>query len=108
MDFYKHIMTWKRLQKCGHRQFQVNFIFSKIIYHFIKVFPALLEVCELNNYFFTLISLATATCAFIRNGKLYTGHVGDSSIILANFAEAAAGCTQFRYYLLNTFLFLNS
>uniref|UniRef100_A0A1I8B0E8 PPM-type phosphatase domain-containing protein n=1 Tax=Meloidogyne hapla TaxID=6305 RepID=A0A1I8B0E8_MELHA len=33
----------------------------------------------------------TATVAFIRNGKLYTGHVGDSSIILANFDEAAAG-----------------
>uniref|UniRef100_A0A914HU48 PPM-type phosphatase domain-containing protein n=1 Tax=Globodera rostochiensis TaxID=31243 RepID=A0A914HU48_GLORO len=33
----------------------------------------------------------TATCAFIRNGKLYTGHVGDSSIILANFLETDAG-----------------
>lgn len=33
----------------------------------------------------------TVTCAFIRNGKLYMGHVGDSSIVLANFMEQEAG-----------------
>jgi len=50
------------------------------------------------NYFYSFTqgfpctAGTTATVAFIRNGKLYTGHVGDSSIILANFDEAAAGC----------------
>jgi protein phosphatase 1D len=43
------------------------------------------------NQGFACTAGTTATCVFIRNGKLYTGHVGDSSIILANFMEEEAG-----------------
>jgi hypothetical protein len=83
MGFCKRIMTCKRLPSCGQQQFLVKSHFLFLI--FFKGFP-----CTAGT---------TSTCAFIRNGKLYTGHVGDSSIILANFAEAAVGCKQFMYII---------
>lgn len=33
----------------------------------------------------------TASCLFIRDGRIYTGHVGDSAIILVNFVDQEAG-----------------